>query len=195
MFKHEPVELGYGDLVAETSPNGRIYKDPKGKEYPSVTTVLKILSEEAIQAWRARVGEESPFRAEESELAVFFNSVGFKYQKVDIDKLRSVKGLEFQRKVNGIRQQINNEARKFRDGKISREELNTNIDEIKDKFYDIRNSYRNALNIKLNLKKPALISEIPKIISDAVSKKTSEIFSISDYNKYNQFDNLISQPD
>ena len=144
---------------------------------------------------RARVGEESPFRAEESELAAFFNSVGFKYQKVDIDKLRSVKGLEFQRKVNGIRQQINNEARKFRDGKISREELNTNIDEIKDKFYDIRNSYRNALNIKLNLKKPALISEIPKIISDAVSKKTSEIFSISDYNKYNQFDNLISQPD
>ena len=58
MFKHEPIELGYGDLIAETSPNGRIYKDPEGKEYPSVTTVLKILSEEAIQAWRARVGEE-----------------------------------------------------------------------------------------------------------------------------------------
>lgn len=58
MFKHEPVELGYGDLIAETSPSGRIYKDPDGKEYPSVTTVLKILSEEAIQAWRARVGEE-----------------------------------------------------------------------------------------------------------------------------------------
>ena len=45
-FKHEPVELGYDDLVAESTGSGRIYRDPDGGEYPSVTTVLKILSEE-----------------------------------------------------------------------------------------------------------------------------------------------------
>ena len=61
-FKHELVELGYDDLIAETTGSGRIYKDPDGKEYPSVTTVLKILSEEKIQAWRARVGEEEANR-------------------------------------------------------------------------------------------------------------------------------------
>ena len=61
-FKHEPVELGYDDLVAESTGSGRIYRDPDGGEYPSVTTVLKILSEEKIQAWRARVGEEEANR-------------------------------------------------------------------------------------------------------------------------------------
>ena len=58
IFKHENVDLGYEDLVAETSSSGRKYAAPNGVRYPSVTTVLAILSEEFIQRWRARVGEE-----------------------------------------------------------------------------------------------------------------------------------------
>jgi len=58
MFKHEPIDLGYGDLVADTKSTGRTYRTPDGKQYPSITTVLSLLSREAIQAWRARVGEE-----------------------------------------------------------------------------------------------------------------------------------------
>ena len=57
-FKHEAIDLGYNDLVAKTGPGGRVYTDPNGDTYPSITTVLSILSREAIQAWRARVGEE-----------------------------------------------------------------------------------------------------------------------------------------
>ena len=57
-FKHEPVDLGYNDLVAVTSKSGRVYTDPDNNKYPSITTVLSILSEDAIKAWRARVGEE-----------------------------------------------------------------------------------------------------------------------------------------
>ena len=57
-FKHEPIDLGYNDLVAKTSSSGRVYTDPSGNTYPSITTVLSILGREAIQAWRARVGEE-----------------------------------------------------------------------------------------------------------------------------------------
>ena len=57
-FKHEAIDLGYNDLVAKTGPGGRVYTDPTGNTYPSITTVLSILSREAIQAWRARVGEE-----------------------------------------------------------------------------------------------------------------------------------------
>ena len=51
MFKHEPIELGY-DLVAETTPNGRMYKTPDGKSYPSITTMLGYFSKAAIMAWR-----------------------------------------------------------------------------------------------------------------------------------------------
>jgi genome maintenance exonuclease 1 len=58
IFKHENVDLGYEDLVAETSSSGRKYAAPNGVRYPSVTTVLSILNEEFIQRWRARVGEE-----------------------------------------------------------------------------------------------------------------------------------------
>lgn len=36
---------------------GRWYLSPSGEWYPSITTVLKILSEDGIKAWRARVGE------------------------------------------------------------------------------------------------------------------------------------------
>ena len=61
-FEHEPIDLGYNDLKAVTGDKGRFYTDPEGNKYASVTTVLSILSEHAIQAWRARVGEEEANR-------------------------------------------------------------------------------------------------------------------------------------
>jgi len=57
-FTHDPIDLGYNDLSAKTTKKGRQYVDPDGNTYPSITTVLSILSEDSIRAWRARVGEE-----------------------------------------------------------------------------------------------------------------------------------------
>ncbi len=61
-FIHEPIDLGYNDLTAKTTKKGRQYVDPDGNKYPSITTVLSILSEDSIRAWRARVGEEEANR-------------------------------------------------------------------------------------------------------------------------------------
>jgi len=61
-FIHEHIDLGYDDLKAETTDNGRRYVDPDGNTYPSVTTVLSILTEDAIRAWKARVGDEEANR-------------------------------------------------------------------------------------------------------------------------------------
>src|SRR6056300_1774364 len=61
VFQHEKIDLGYGDLDAESTKMGRLYSTPDGA-FPSVTTVLSILTEEAIQAWRNRVGEEEANR-------------------------------------------------------------------------------------------------------------------------------------
>ena len=58
VFEHVELDIGYDDLVADTRETGRVYVAPDGSSYPSVTTVLSILSEDAIRAWRARVGEE-----------------------------------------------------------------------------------------------------------------------------------------
>lgn len=57
-FLHEKIDLGYDDLSAETTAKGRVYVSPDGTRYPSITTVLSLLSRDAIAAWRARVGEE-----------------------------------------------------------------------------------------------------------------------------------------
>jgi len=57
-FIHTPVDIGYEDLTATTLPAGRTYATPDGKRYPSITTVLSILSKKDIDAWRKRVGEE-----------------------------------------------------------------------------------------------------------------------------------------
>lgn len=56
-FEFVDIDLGYTDLETQNTDKARIYSTPEG-DYPSVTSVLSILSEEAIAAWRARVGEE-----------------------------------------------------------------------------------------------------------------------------------------
>lgn len=61
-FIHEKIDLGYDDLVADTRPGGRTYLSPDGSRFPSITTVLSILSEDAIAAWKSRVGEEEANR-------------------------------------------------------------------------------------------------------------------------------------
>ena len=58
MFHHDKINIGYKDLDATTTDTGRAYTLPNGKSYPSVTTVLSILTEDAIRSWRDRVGEE-----------------------------------------------------------------------------------------------------------------------------------------
>jgi len=58
MFEHVKVDLGYDDLDAVTSETGRLYETPDGVKYPSITTVLSILSEEGIRKWKEKVGEE-----------------------------------------------------------------------------------------------------------------------------------------
>lgn len=57
MFEHVEVNLGYDDITATTLESGRTYHTPQG-DYPSITTVLSILSRDGIQAWRDWVGEE-----------------------------------------------------------------------------------------------------------------------------------------
>ena len=60
-FGKVDINLGYDDLDAQILNNKRIYNTPDG-DFPSVTSVLSILNEEAIAKWRERVGEEEANR-------------------------------------------------------------------------------------------------------------------------------------
>ena len=60
-FSHTPVLLDY-ELICENASTGRTYLTPKGKRYPSITSVLSALSKDKIQEWRSRVGVEEASR-------------------------------------------------------------------------------------------------------------------------------------
>jgi hypothetical protein len=61
-FIHKDSLLEYQDLEYAKGYSKRHYKTPEGKDYPSITTVLSILSEDHIREWRNRVGEEEANR-------------------------------------------------------------------------------------------------------------------------------------
>lgn len=54
MFEHK--KMLFDEMNTETIGGGRHYITPKGP-YPSITTVLGVLSKQGIAEWRARVGE------------------------------------------------------------------------------------------------------------------------------------------
>lgn len=62
IFEHVGVDLGYTDLVAVTTENGRVYQTPSGKKYPSITTVLGHFGKHKLMQWRKAVGEEEANR-------------------------------------------------------------------------------------------------------------------------------------
>jgi hypothetical protein len=59
LFEHKQFELD--ELNTETIDGKRHYVTPNGK-YPSITTVLSILSREGIAAWRKKVGDKEANR-------------------------------------------------------------------------------------------------------------------------------------
>lgn len=61
-FTHKQWDNPLVELTTETIEGKRHYVTPTGEKYPSITTVLSILSEKSIQAWRKRVGEKEANR-------------------------------------------------------------------------------------------------------------------------------------
>jgi genome maintenance exonuclease 1 len=49
----------FSKLERIDSPEGRLYKTPSGRAYPSVTTVTGLHSQKSIMEWRKKVGEEA----------------------------------------------------------------------------------------------------------------------------------------
>lgn len=62
MFDHVEHGVELPTLTRKTTEEGRRYFTPDGSAYPSITTVLSILSKQAIIEWRKRVGEEEANR-------------------------------------------------------------------------------------------------------------------------------------
>jgi genome maintenance exonuclease 1 len=62
MFNHVEHDIVLPKLTRKTTEEGRRYFTPDGNAYPSITTVLGVLSKDGIIEWRKRVGEEEANR-------------------------------------------------------------------------------------------------------------------------------------
>jgi hypothetical protein len=61
MFIHTPPP-SVVEIDTVTVNGKRYYATPEGNRYPSITTVLSVLSKQSIMEWRKRVGEEEANR-------------------------------------------------------------------------------------------------------------------------------------
>ena len=58
MFTHVEHGIVLPSLTRKTTESGRRYFTPEGNAYPSITTVLAMLSKQGIMEWRDRIGHE-----------------------------------------------------------------------------------------------------------------------------------------
>lgn len=74
-------------LTSNTLENGsRNYKTPDGNIYPSVTTVMSLLSEKSIANWKGRIGEENA-----NEIGRIAVSMGTRFHSACEDYLNNKK--------------------------------------------------------------------------------------------------------
>lgn len=62
IFDHVKFDALDFDLVAETTESGRMYTVPGGFKYPSVTTILSTMKKDALESWKAWIGEKEANR-------------------------------------------------------------------------------------------------------------------------------------
>jgi len=87
MFKHVEHDVVLPKLTRKTTEAGRRYFTPDGAAYPSITTVLGILSKQGIIDWRKRVGE-----AEANRISTQAATRGTAVHKLAEDYIDNVEG-------------------------------------------------------------------------------------------------------
>ena len=111
----------------------------KDKLMPNIPFVPGSYSSKKLE--RTRKGMESPFRPEQSEMVSLAQALGFKIEKADLDKLKAGKAFELKRKLDGYKEQINLQRKKYRDGLISQETAQVEIEKIAGKMEELAAKY------------------------------------------------------
>jgi len=131
----------------------------------------------------ARKGEESPYRAKETELEALFRSVGFKLETKSIEKLETLKAAELNRKIKPIRENIQDLNNRLNKGLLSEEQYEKKLKYQEDLLEKVVDKYDQAFSVyKLkNYKQPIRIDDfIPlnmKQQTDKLLKKDGNPFA------------------
>jgi len=90
---------------------------------------------------QTRKGLESPFATEQNELFTLAQTLGFKIEKADLNKLKTGKVYELKRKLKGFEEQINKYRNDYRKGLINRETAKEQIDIVAKKMRELSAKY------------------------------------------------------
>jgi hypothetical protein len=115
------------------------FKTLKDKLVPNIPFLPGSYSSAKLE--RTRKGMDSLFRPEQSELLSLSQALGFKIEKADLDKLSAGKAFELKRKLNGFTEQINTYRKKLRDGLITQETAQKEIEKISIKMRELSEKY------------------------------------------------------
>jgi len=120
--------------------------------------------------------DESPLSRNESEMLAFFNTLGFKVEKTDLSRLRSIKGLEFRKKVKGVQDQMRAIYSQYSKGSISLDKRNSKLAELDEKYKKLSDTYSKALNVPVNYQEGVPLSEYIPTITESIKTQTQELF-------------------
>jgi len=117
-------------------------KTIRDKLTPNIPFLPGSYSSEKLE--RTRKGMDSLFRPEQSEFVSLAQALGFKVEKADLETLSAGKAFELKRKLNGFKEQINLYRKKLRDGLITQETAQKEIDKIAVKMRELSEKYNVA---------------------------------------------------
>ena len=155
----EDLKVKVGDLIQDLTPNIPFF--------PGSYSTQRIDS--------ARKGKESPYRAKETELEALFRSVGFKLETKSIDKLKTLKAAELNRKIKPIRENIRDLNNDLYKGLIDKEQYKKKLQYQKNLLKKIVGKYRTAFSIyeEKNYKQPIRIDEFTPL---NIKEQTQKLF-------------------
>jgi len=155
----EDLKVKVGDLIQDLTPNIPFF--------PGSYSTQRIDS--------ARKGKESPYRAKETELEALFRSVGFKLETKSIDKLKTLKAAELNRKIKPIRENIRDLNNDLYKGLIDKEQYKKKLQYQKNLLKKIVGKYRTAFSIyeEKNYKQPIRIDEFTPL---NIKEQTEKLF-------------------
>ena len=95
----------------------------------------------------AKKGEESPYRAKETEIAALFRALGFKIETQSLDKLEALKTGELRRKLSGVDQKISKLNRDYDKGLINEKSYDKKMLKLEELYESIADKYDDAFSV------------------------------------------------
>ena len=143
------------------------------KLIPNFPFVPGSYSTERIEKARK---DTSPLRRDETEFMAFLNTLGFKINKTDVGRLRTIKGFEFRRRVKGVEDQMRAVYNNYSRGSISLEKRNDQLAELDKKYRKLSDKFSEDVGVPVDYQEGVPLSEMIPTITGAIKKQTQELF-------------------